>query len=131
MLDTSDEIKARTLSRGLSAALDAEQKEQEQEQKELSAAAAMINKDSVSSSNGHAAGGYAPKGDNTAAAAAAAAAAAVGDGEVKEGLELPIAPGFSMSLNLLRVDGGAAHNNTLMQLQVSLIGDCRVVSTFY
>eukprot|EP00878_Enallax_costatus_P010494 GHUV01010957.1.p1 GENE.GHUV01010957.1~~GHUV01010957.1.p1 ORF type:complete len:285 (+),score=84.19 GHUV01010957.1:85-939(+) len=138
MLDTSQETKARTLSRGLSSALNDDQQQQHEQKGPGSPVAAMLHKSAsyadhkasiaaaardADAAEAAANGSPEQKSDHSAfpaAAADGAVAAGVVD-HVAEGLEVKVAPGFNMSLNLLRVDGGATHNDTLMQLQSDIL----------
>jgi glycerol kinase len=115
MLDTAMH-RASSLARGLSGALADEQQQQD-------------------CSTGPSNGSSSPRLVVAAAAAAAAAAdlapqgeeqhsAAVANGnssspqKQQQQQQQQHVPGFSASLNVLRVDGGASHNDLLMQLQV-------------
>jgi glycerol kinase len=114
MLDTAMH-RASSLARGLSAALDDEQQQQQQQEP----AAGLSNGNSSLVVAAAAAADLAPQGEEEPAAAVAN-----GDSSGKQKQQQGAA--FSATLNVLRVDGGASHNDLLMQLQVRLCG-CEIV----
>jgi glycerol kinase len=113
MLDTAMH-RASSLARGLSGAL---ADEQEQEQQECSTG--LSNGSSGSPrlavvAAAAAAADLAPQGEEQPAAAAVAN----GNSSSPQKQKRQQGSGFSAMLNVLRVDGGASHNDLLMQLQV-------------
>jgi glycerol kinase len=107
MLDTAMH-RASSLARGLSSELADEQQQQE---KGSAAAASNGNSGAELAVVAAAAADLAPQGEE-------GAASAVANGNSSK--QQQHGSGFSAALNVLRVDGGASHNDLLMQLQVRL-----------